>query len=144
MIQAAVTFLMLWIVAPTANLANMFNVEYGTAMEIVIGARCANVDPWLAFAVARVESGFDPHAESPAGAIGMVQVMPSTAAMYGVKRKWLRDVKTNVCVGMRYLMRMYRRFGDMRMALAAYNMGPTRFVKSGYVQNHYPYQVLGE
>lgn len=73
-------------------------------------------------AVIRTESGYRPHAVSRAGAMGLMQLMPATARSVGVRDPF--DPRQNIRGGARYLRRMYDRFRDLRMAIAAYNAGP--------------------
>ncbi|MEM9585275.1 MAG: lytic transglycosylase domain-containing protein [Pseudomonadota bacterium] len=73
------------------------------------------------------ESGFNPHARSHKGAIGLAQLMPATARALRVDP---HDPKQNLEGGARYLKQMYRKFGNWRLALAAYNAGP------GAVEKH--------
>lgn len=76
-------------------------------------------------AVARGESFFNPNAESVKGAIGIMQVMPSTAKSdYGVSKQALFDPATNIDVGVHYLADQYKRFEDPYLTLAAYYCGP--------------------
>ena len=80
------------------------------------------VDPKLVSAVAEVESGGDQNAVSPAGAVGVMQLMPETAASLGVNPY---DMKSNVEGGAKYLREMLDTFGgDVKKAVAAYNAGP--------------------
>jgi len=84
-----------------------------------------NVDPALIKAIIMAESGYNPRAVSKKGAIGLMQLMPSTAQELGVKE--LFDPEDNVEAGVRYFKRLLRRFGgDVRLALAAYNAGSTK------------------
>jgi hypothetical protein len=82
----------------------------------------AGLDPALVAAVAAVESGFNPRAVSPAGAVGVMQLMPGTAAALGVSDPF--DPAQNVRAGARYLRSLLDRFGKLELALAAYNAGP--------------------
>ncbi len=80
------------------------------------------VDPKLVSAVAEVESGFNPNAVSSAGAVGIMQLMPETAASLGVNPY---DAQQNIEGGTRYLRQLMDAFpGDLRRAVAAYNAGP--------------------
>jgi soluble lytic murein transglycosylase len=99
--------------------------------ELLAAARESGLDPWLVAAVARQESGFTAHAVSPRGAIGVLQMLPSTALVHaralGLGRNPdLRDPGTNLRLGTRELARLVQRFGDVEPALAAYNAGETR------------------
>ena len=80
------------------------------------------VDPKLVSAVAEVESGGDQNAVSPTGAVGVMQLMPDTAAGLGINPY---DMKSNVEGGAKYLREMLDTFdGDVKKAVAAYNAGP--------------------
>ena len=78
--------------------------------------------------VARVESNLDEGALSTAGAKGLLQVMPPTAAELRLDPD---RPETNVLAGARYLKLMLTRFGSTNLALAAYNAGPTAVDRSG-------------
>ena len=81
-----------------------------------------HVDPKLVMAVAETESGGNQSAVSPAGAIGVMQLMPGTAAALGVDPY---DERQNIEGGAKYLHEMLDTFdGDVRKAVAAYNAGP--------------------
>jgi soluble lytic murein transglycosylase-like protein len=99
------------------------------AAAFVRAARTEHVPLGLLVAVAWQESRFDPAARSGAGAEGLLQLMPSTA------RELRLDPslpEANVLAGARYLRRMLDRFhGDVELALAAYNAGPTAVAAAG-------------
>jgi soluble lytic murein transglycosylase-like protein len=89
----------------------------------------AGLDPSLAFEIVRIESRFNPRALSTAGAIGLTQIMPKTAAFYDstVTEEGLYDPATNLRIGFTYFRDLYRRYdGNLRTALLAYNRGPQR------------------
>jgi soluble lytic murein transglycosylase-like protein len=90
---------------------------------IVSTASAYGVDPRLALEVASVESGFNPNAVSSAGAVGVFQLMPATAAQYGVSDP--TDPTENITAGVQYLAALIAQFGDTSEALGAYNWGPT-------------------
>ena len=94
----------------------------------------AGIEPWLVAAVARQESTFAAHAESPRGAIGVLQLLPSTARVHARALGFgpdpdLRDPELNLRIGARELARLERGFGAVEPALAAYNAGETRVRK---------------
>ena len=97
----------------------------GTLDELIDDmAKKYELEPALVRAVIRAESNFNPTCVSSAGAQGLMQLMPKTAKLVGVKDPF--DPKQNVLGGMRYLKRMFDRFnGNLTLALAAYNAGPT-------------------
>jgi soluble lytic murein transglycosylase-like protein len=82
----------------------------------------AGIDPNLAVRVATQESGLNPNAvNQSSGAVGIMQLMPRTAAALGVNP---HDVEGNIQGGIRYLRDQLSNFGDKAKALAAYNWGP--------------------
>lgn len=90
--------------------------------QITSTAQAYGVDPNLALEVARRESGFNQSAISSAGAIGVFQLMPATAAALGVNPY---DLNGNIKGGILYISQMLAQFGgDISKALAAYNWGP--------------------
>jgi len=94
------------------------------AIHQLIGrtARSLAVDPKLVDAVVRVESGYDTHARSPKGALGLMQLVPATAARFGVQNPF--DPAENIRGGVSYLGQLLRLFnGDVPLTLAAYNAG---------------------
>jgi soluble lytic murein transglycosylase-like protein len=93
------------------------------------------VDADLVRAVIKMESGGNPKAVSSAGAQGLMQLMPSTAEMLGVKDPF--DPEQNVDGGIRYLRDMLQRYGgNERLGLAAYHSGPSRVDGYGGVPPH--------
>lgn len=88
------------------------------------------IDPNLLAAVIYQESRFDERAVSRRGAMGLMQLMPRTAAYLGVTDPF--DPQQNVRGGAKYLAEMFRTFGgDLELSLAAYNAGPTAVKKLG-------------
>lgn len=85
------------------------------------------IDPKLIKALITVESGFNPWAVSRKGAKGLMQLMPETARRYGVKN--IFDPEENIEAGVRHLRELIDRFGDLRLAVAAYNAGATAVEK---------------
>ena len=101
-------------------------------------ARKTGVDEALLKAVITVESGYDRHAVSPAGAVGLMQLTPVTADRYGTKEERERpaaqrmlDARTNVLTGARMLADLTRRYGGIDIALAAWNAGEGTVRKAG-------------
>lgn len=100
-------------------------------MRIVQAAAVRHgVDPSLLTAVASVESGWDPQAVSPAGAVGLLQLEPETARELGADPL---DPAQSADAGARYLRWLLDRFGDLKLALAAYNAGPGAVERYGGV-----------
>jgi soluble lytic murein transglycosylase-like protein len=88
------------------------------------------VDRRLVQAVAEVESAYNPWAVSERGAVGVMQLMPGTAQMVGVRE--IRDVRQNIKGGVRYLRYLVAMFGgDLRLVAAAYNAGPGAVIRFG-------------
>lgn len=100
-----------------------------STFDEIIESSCSKygVDSSLVKAVIRAESGFRPDAVSHAGAGGLMQLMPSTARSLGVTD--VHDPAQNIEAGVRYLKLQLDRFGDERLALAAYNAGPGAVAK---------------
>jgi hypothetical protein len=96
-------------------------IPYGR--EIAVAAHLHDVDSLLVASVVEVESTFRPTAGSHKGAVGLMQLLPTTA---GLSRAKLENPRTNLDAGAAYLSQMIERFdGDLGLALAAYNAGPT-------------------
>lgn len=104
-----------------------YSVPAGLAGTIFDAALTERVDPELAFRLVQLESDFNPRAVSRVGAIGLVQVMPSTAVQYDravQTREQLFDPHTNLRIGLRYLRHLISHYhGNVRLALLAYNLG---------------------
>ena len=79
------------------------------------------IDPALALSLAKQESGFKHELKSPYGAVGVFQLLPSTAKKLGYNAYYLSD---NIKGGLKYYQMMYKQFGSVELALAAYNAGP--------------------
>jgi soluble lytic murein transglycosylase-like protein len=91
-------------------------------------ARATRLDAALLMAVIDVESGGNPQAVSPKGASGLMQLMPATGMRHGASN--LFDPQQNIGAGARYLQALLQQFGDVALALAAYNAGEGAVQKS--------------
>lgn len=109
--------------AAPARAASCADCNYATVEPVIRAvSHATNVDPALVAAVIDVESGFDHRALSPAGARGLMQLMPATALRFGVSDA--NDPVQNVAAGALYLSQLLQQFsGNLRYALAAYNAG---------------------
>jgi hypothetical protein len=95
--------------------------------EIIVSMSEAHgVDPLLVRALIQVESGYRPKARSPKGAMGLMQLMPSTAREYKVHNPY--DPKSNIAAGVKHLRSLIDRWG-VELALAAYNAGEGAVMK---------------
>ncbi|MDF1536972.1 MAG: lytic transglycosylase domain-containing protein [bacterium] len=107
--------------------------SYYPYREIVVEA-CSlyRMDEALIRAVMEVESDYNRYAVSSAGARGLMQLMPGTAAVLGVRNTW--DPKQNIQAGTRHLNGLLKRFsGDLELTLAAYNAGTSTVIRYGSV-----------
>lgn len=84
------------------------------------------VDPALALSIAKQESNFCHELKSPYGAVGVFQLLPSTAKKMGYNPYYLSE---NIRGGLKYYQLMYNKFGSIELALAAYNAGPGNVTK---------------
>lgn len=98
---------------------------------VAAAAERYGLDPKLLHAMVIVESAYRPDAVSRVGASGLTQLMPKTAIKLGVHDRF--DPADNLFGGAAYLARQVLRFGDLRLALAAYNAGPERVAQLGRV-----------
>ncbi|MEL7368962.1 MAG: lytic transglycosylase domain-containing protein [Myxococcota bacterium] len=104
-------------------------LNFGRLRPFIEEAAAANRLPVaLIDAVIRTESGYRPNAVSRAGAMGLMQLMPKTAAAMGAADPL--DPRENIMAGAQYLRKQYDRFKDLALALAAYNAGPSRVAKA--------------
>jgi soluble lytic murein transglycosylase len=91
-----------------------------------------NMDEALVRAVMEAESDYNQYAVSGPGARGLMQLMPGTAAVLGVKNTW--DPRQNIQAGTRYLKTLLKRFsGNLELSLAAYNAGPNAVLRYGAI-----------
>jgi hypothetical protein len=118
--------------APAAPAPGRYVVDSNAlyANHIQAAATANNIDAALIRAVISAESGYNPHAVSRAGAVGLMQLMPETASRYNVTN--LRDPEQNIHGGARYLRDLLQMFNnDVRLAVAAYNAGEQAVMKYG-------------
>jgi peptidoglycan lytic transglycosylase len=106
---------------------------FGWRSTVTETAEREGLDPFLVAALVREESSYYPRAVSRAGARGLMQLMPGTARLVAAGNvtllpglEPLDDPSVNLALGTRFLASMLREFGDVRLALAAYNAGPNR------------------
>jgi len=119
---------------------------------LVREARENGLDPIFLAAVIRVETHFDPYATSYVGAMGLMQLMPATAAEVAHKKgirfssRQLFNPTVNIQLGSAYIKTLINRFGDVRTALIAYNAGPSlaRHAHLSAGVRAYPRNVLAE
>ncbi|MBP7698289.1 MAG: lytic transglycosylase domain-containing protein [candidate division Zixibacteria bacterium] len=112
-----------------ADAADPIQARFGRWIDEA--AEANRLDSALIRAVIAAESGGNPRAVSPAGAKGLMQLMDTTAADMGVKEPF--DARENIMSGTKYLRRLIDRFGDLKLALAAYNAGPGTVERHGGV-----------
>lgn len=109
----------------TAGAQDQEIMYYANAYADHYGVPRALVD-----AIIEQESGWDPFAQSGKDAEGLMQLMPGTANMYGVRNRYA--ILENLSGGIRYLADLLIEFhGDMRLAVAAYYCGPQRILQRG-------------
>ena len=128
-----------------------FGIPADLAERIEDIALAEGIQPHVAFGLVRAESEFNRRAVSPVGAVGLTQLMPSTARYFkrGVSREALFDRDTNLRIGFRYLRTLIEKYnGNLELALLAYNRGPERvdeLLRAGQDPNNgYVEMVLGK
>ena len=120
------------IAAAKAKIFSDIHLRYPKPYQAYIlnAARKNHLNPSLLWAVIRQESAFKADIRSPVGALGLMQLMPPTAKLlskYYVKPEQLLDAKFNIFLGSVYLKQLIKTFnGNAILAIAAYNVGPTR------------------
>lgn len=152
---AAAAVLVFTAAAVFLSLKILYPVKYRS--EVSEYARACGFEPRLIYAVIRTESGFDAGAVSEAGATGLMQLMPQTAAfisgkagVQGFTKQDLYDPSVNIRLGCSYLRYLADKFGnDMRLTLYAYNAGEgnvaawlidPRFSKDGKTLTDVPFK----
>ncbi len=107
--------------------SSRYRIKTDLARRIYDAALQAGIEPELGFRLVRVESVFNARAVSPAGALGLTQLMLGTARMFepNVTREQLLEPDINLRIGFRYLRGLIREYkGDLKVALLVYNRGP--------------------
>ena len=100
------------------------------SQTIQLAAKDRQIPLALVHAVITAESAYDPEAESRAGAVGLMQLMPATAERYGVRNR--KDPSANIAGGTQYLKDLLGMFNnDMTLAVAAYNAGENAVLENG-------------
>lgn len=117
------------------NIDDIYKNRYPTKYEefVLKYAEKYDTDKYLVYAIIRTESYFDPDAVSKKGAVGLMQIMPETGKWAAEKLKIenfseedLLDAEKNIMIGVWYFKYLTDKFdGDMRLAVSAYNAGPT-------------------
>jgi len=132
------------------NYSARYEIGAGLASSIFDAAVSEGIDPDLAFRLVRLESVFNGRAVSSTGAIGLTQLMPSTARLFktGVTKDDLFEKDTNLRIGFRYLRNLLTLYkGNVELALTAYNRGEDavdRAIKLGInPRNGYDKSVMG-
>ncbi len=111
-------------------MAQAATVREIAAQHVESYARAYQVPVELVEAVIEVESNWSPHAVSPKGAVGLMQLMPATAVRFGVRNRF--DIEENIRGGVAYLAWLIRLFrGDLRLAVAAYFVGESPILSRG-------------
>ena len=91
------------------------------------------VEPAIMLSIAKIESGFNQNAKGASGTIGVFQLMPATAKNMGYNPYNLDE---NIKAGITYYKNLYKQFGSMELAVAAYNSGPVAVKRINAVPHH--------
>ena len=120
--------------------------------SILAESKIYNYDPMFLTALIITESSFNSRARSHRGAIGLMQIIPRTGVAMAAEKKmeWkgtptLYNPQTNIALGAYYLNKLHNRYGDLNLALEAYNHGPTKldkYLKRGYQPRRYSKKVF--
>ena len=117
------------VLATCVNLSVLADINQDVVKETIVKHSMEmGVDPALALSIAKKESGFKHEIKSAHGAVGVFQLLPSTAKRMGFNPYYLSD---NIKAGLTYYKMMYKMFGSTELALAAYNAGPGNVKKCG-------------
>ncbi|HEX6038283.1 lytic transglycosylase domain-containing protein [Longimicrobium sp.] len=130
--------------------AMRFRISPQLAHTIQDAALAQGLDPELGFRLVRAESNFNPRARSHAGALGYTQLMPYTARWLDrgmTTPERIMQPEANLAAGFRYLRRLIDKYGDVRLALLAYNRGEGAvdrdLARGRNPENGYTRRVLG-
>jgi len=124
LIQTLLVVVCMTLITPQVSRADESNDNHKKL--IVKTAQKLGVDPYVALSIAKIESNFNASSKSPGGAIGLFQLNPSTAKILGINPYIITE---NIEGGIRYYQMMYKKYGSMDLALAAYNAGPGNIAK---------------
>jgi len=100
---------------------------------ILTSAKRYKIDPDFLWVIAKIESNFHPCIVSPAGASGVMQLMPETAKDLGVTN--IFDIEQNIDAGARYWVQLIEQFKTPQLYIAAYNAGPGAVNRKRYIPN---------
>lgn len=123
-----ITLLAILIVVAIAICVFAFIREFTPDFRTIIDEKCEyySVDKYLVYALIKTESGYDTNAISHKGAVGLMQILPSTASWLtgeNITAQDLVDPRVNIDIGVMLLARLNKKYTDFRHVLAAYNAG---------------------
>lgn len=122
MIRKLLTLTLLFILCILNQIQSQAETSKATVKDYIVKHSLEmGIDPALGLSIAKMESGFVHEKRSSFGAVGVFQLMPSTARRLGYNPYYLSD---NIRGGLMYYKMMYQKFGSVELALAAYNAGP--------------------